>query len=135
MLDQSFSSSNFNKLFLKENRKGNFDKSHFTQEYLDKHQEFKNTVGEKLNLKKTQTLTKEKLDEFAEKLEIINFSDLIRVIEAIKPEKNTIVSKFNDLKINTVNAFETQALLQLKNEYCNKQRCLDCEIGKELLGK
>ena len=51
MLDQSFSSDNFNKLFLKENRKGNFDKSHFTQGYLDKHQEFKNTVGEKISLK------------------------------------------------------------------------------------
>ena len=72
MLDQSFSSSNFNKLFLKENRKGNFDKSHFNQEYLDKHQEFKNTIGEKLNLKKTQTLSKEELDEFAERLETIN---------------------------------------------------------------
>ena len=72
MLDQSFSSSNFNKLFLKENRKGNFDKSHFNQEYLDKHQEFKNTVGEKLNLKKTRTLSEDELDEFAVRLETIN---------------------------------------------------------------
>jgi hypothetical protein len=72
MLDQSFSSSNFNKLFLKENRKGNFDKSHFTQEYLDKHQEFKTTVGAKINLKKTRILSKEELDEFAENLESIN---------------------------------------------------------------
>ena len=72
MLDQSFSSSNFNKLFLKENRKGNFDKSHFTQEYLDKHQEFKTTVGVKINLNKTRILSKEELDEFAERLESIN---------------------------------------------------------------
>ncbi|TXE11749.1 RNA-directed DNA polymerase [Seonamhaeicola algicola] len=72
MLDQSFSSSNFNKIFLKENRKGNFDKSHFTEEYLKKHQEFKNIVGEKLNLKKTRALTEEELDNFAERLEKIN---------------------------------------------------------------
>ncbi|WP_417885327.1 hypothetical protein [Zunongwangia sp.] len=72
MLDQSFSSSNFNEIFLKENRKGIFDKSHFTQEYLDKHQEFKNIVGEKLNLKKTRALTEEELDNFAERLEKIN---------------------------------------------------------------
>ena len=64
-----------------------------------------------------------------------DFSALLAIIEAIKPEKNTIVSKFIDLKIKAINAFETQALLQLKNEYCNQQRCLDCEIGKELLGK
>lgn len=62
-----------------------------------------------------------------------DFSALLAIIEAIKPEKNTIVSKFIDLKIKAINAFETQALLQLKNEYCNQQRCLDCEIGKELL--
>ena len=72
MLDQSFSSSNFNNIFLTENRKGNFDKSHFTQEYLNKHQEFKSTVGEKLRLKKTKTLTKDELDDFAERLERIN---------------------------------------------------------------
>ena len=64
-----------------------------------------------------------------------DFSALLVIIEAIKPEKNTIVSKFIGLKIKAINAFETQALLQLKNEYCNQQRCLDCEIGKELLKK
>ena len=62
-----------------------------------------------------------------------NFSSVILLIEEIKPEKNTIISKFNDYKIKSTNAFETQALLQLKNEYCNKQNCLQCEIGKELL--
>jgi hypothetical protein len=72
MLDQSFSSSNLNKLFLKENRKGNFDKSHFSQGYLDKQQEFKTTLREKLDLKKTKTLSKEELDEFADRLENIN---------------------------------------------------------------
>ena len=62
-----------------------------------------------------------------------NFSSVISLIEEIKPEKNTIISKFNDYKTKSTNAFETQALLQLKNEYCNKQNCLQCEIGKELL--
>lgn len=72
MLDQSFSNSNFNNIFLTENRKGNFNKSHFTQEYLNKHQEFKDTVREKLELKKTRKLNKEELDHFAERLEKIN---------------------------------------------------------------
>jgi len=62
-----------------------------------------------------------------------DFSAVISIIEQIKPEKNTIISNFNDLKIKSNNAFETQALLQLKNEYCNKQLCLQCSIGKELL--
>ncbi|MBI9041708.1 DUF2851 family protein [Lutibacter sp.] len=62
-----------------------------------------------------------------------DYSSVISIIEQLKPENNTIISKFEDLKIESNNAFETQALLQLKNEYCSKQLCLQCAIGKELL--
>lgn len=62
-----------------------------------------------------------------------DFSSVISIIEQVKPEKNTIISNFKDLKIRSSNAFETQALLQLKNKYCSKQLCLQCSIGKELL--
>jgi hypothetical protein len=62
-----------------------------------------------------------------------DYTSVISLIEQLKPEKNTIISKFNELKIKSNNAFETQALLQLKNEYCSKQLCLQCAIGKELL--
>lgn len=61
------------------------------------------------------------------------FNGLIDIMEQIKPEKNIIIAKFRTLKIESGNALTTQALLQLKNEYCNKQRCLKCAIGKELL--
>jgi len=62
-----------------------------------------------------------------------DFSSILKIMDEIKPEKNSIISKFSDFKIKSKNAFETQALLQLKNEYCTKQLCLQCEIGKELL--
>lgn len=58
---------------------------------------------------------------------------ILDLIQELKPEKNTIISKFNDLKIDSNSAFKTQALLQLKNEYCTKLNCLKCVIGKELL--
>jgi hypothetical protein len=32
-------------------------------------------------------------------------------------------------------AFDSQSLIQLKNEYCNKSKCLECRIGIELLKK
>jgi len=60
-------------------------------------------------------------------------SSALTIIANIKPEKNVIISKFNELNIKSNTAFETQALLQLKNDYCNKQRCLNCAIGKELI--
>ncbi len=62
-----------------------------------------------------------------------DLSAVLTIIAKIKPEKNEIISKFNELNIKSNSAFETQALLQLKNEYCSKQLCLSCAIGKELL--
>lgn len=72
MLDQSFSDSNFNLIFLKENRKGNVKKKHLNPEYFSKHDDFNVLLNEKIELKKTRTLTKEELDSFAERLETIN---------------------------------------------------------------
>jgi hypothetical protein len=59
--------------------------------------------------------------------------DLIQMIIEVAPEKNSILDKFSSFGIKSKNAFETQSLLQLKNEYCNKSRCLECAIGMELL--
>ncbi|SDW84053.1 DUF2851 family protein [Flavobacterium degerlachei] len=59
--------------------------------------------------------------------------NLIELINEIAPEKNAIIEKFSAFGIKSTNAFETQSLLQLKNEYCNKSKCLDCAIGIELL--
>ncbi len=59
--------------------------------------------------------------------------DLLQLINEVAPEKNAIVDKFSSFGIKSKNAFETQSLLQLKNEYCSKSRCLDCAIGMEFL--
>lgn len=59
--------------------------------------------------------------------------NLIELIIKISPEKNAIIDKFSSFGIKSINAFETQSLLQLKNEYCNKSKCLECAIGMELL--
>jgi hypothetical protein len=59
--------------------------------------------------------------------------DLINILNDVEPEKNSIIEKFSSFGLKPKNAFETQSLLQLKNEYCNKSKCLDCAIGMELL--
>ena len=59
--------------------------------------------------------------------------DLIEILNNVKPESNAIIDKFNSFGIKSKNAFDTQSLLQLKNEFCNKSRCMDCNIGVELL--
>ena len=57
----------------------------------------------------------------------------IELLEACEPEQNAITKGWQKLGINPVNSFETQALLQLKNQYCDKFRCLECVIGLGIL--
>ena len=59
--------------------------------------------------------------------------ELIQLLDDVGPEKNAITDKFGSFGLKSKNAFESQSLLQLKNEYCNKSRCLECAIGMELL--
>jgi len=47
---------------------------------------------------------------------------LIQLLNEVAPEKNAIMDKFSSFGIKSKNAFESQSLLQLKNEYCNKNR-------------
>jgi hypothetical protein len=61
--------------------------------------------------------------------------DLISLLNEVAPEKNAIIDKFSFFGIKAKSAFETQSLLQLKNEYCNKSKCLECAVGMELLKK
>lgn len=72
MLDQSFSSANFNLIFLKENRRGNIKQRHLNTAYFDKHDEFNAVLNGKVVLKKNRALSIDELDSFAEKLEAIN---------------------------------------------------------------
>lgn len=59
--------------------------------------------------------------------------DLIQLLNEVAPEKNAIVDKFSSFGLKSGSAFETQSLLQLKNEYCAKSKCLECAIGMELM--
>lgn len=66
--------------------------------------------------------------------ETIN-EQLIALIRTINSEKNTVVRGFNVLKSISRSALESQALLQLKTDYCNEHRCLKCAIGNSILNK
>lgn len=60
---------------------------------------------------------------------------IIQLIKQVPSEKNSVISNFSALEIKSKNAMESQALLQLKNNYCTKKSCLQCAIGNSLLRK
>ncbi|MCK8481361.1 DUF2851 family protein [Psychroserpens algicola] len=64
-----------------------------------------------------------------------NHEMIMTIIRAIPSEKNNIVNGFNQIKQVSKSAMESQALIQLKSEYCEKQQCLKCAIGNALLSK
>ena len=57
----------------------------------------------------------------------------IRWFESIKAEDNIIIRNWKDLGVDPMNAARSQALIQLKTQYCDKKRCLDCAVGAALL--
>ena len=57
----------------------------------------------------------------------------LHLLDKIVGEKNSIIEKWRQLKMPVKTAHTTQALLELKNEYCKQKRCLECGIGNALL--
>jgi hypothetical protein len=51
----------------------------------------------------------------------------------IKTEKNKIVRLYHTFGVPASDAYESQALLELYHQYCVKNKCLQCAIGKHLL--
>ncbi len=54
-------------------------------------------------------------------------------LEDLPAEENSIVSEWKEAGVVADSAFYSQALIQLRNEYCKKRKCLDCRIGSKLV--
>jgi len=57
----------------------------------------------------------------------------VDVLHQLPAESNTVTRMWADLGIKSKTAFDSQALLELNNNFCSKHRCLDCSIGASLL--
>jgi len=57
----------------------------------------------------------------------------LQILEQIPGERNAIVSGWQELGLTTESAYDSQALLQLKKQYCDEKKCLRCRIGHKVL--
>ncbi|GAA4281502.1 DUF2851 family protein [Gaetbulibacter aestuarii] len=64
-----------------------------------------------------------------------NSDNLVSLSKSIKAESNNIISGFKHLNVTSKSALETQALIELKTHYCDKNQCLQCAIGNSLLSR
>ncbi|MBE8720728.1 DUF2851 family protein [Sphingobacterium pedocola] len=57
----------------------------------------------------------------------------IQWLEEIETENNSIITRFKKMSLKSDTAADSQALLHLKNNYCDTKKCLECAIGVSLL--
>lgn len=54
-------------------------------------------------------------------------------LEQLKPERNSIITTWQACGLKAENAGDTQAIVQLKRNYCDRKACLRCRFGYEYL--
>jgi hypothetical protein len=57
----------------------------------------------------------------------------VELLGQLPAERNSIITRWETLGFRIDNAFASQALLQLQNEYCNARRCLHCAFGNAIV--
>jgi len=61
--------------------------------------------------------------------------EIFDLLSELNQENNSIVNKYMELKPIKKNALSSQGLLQLKQYYCDKNKCLQCAVGSSLIIK
>lgn len=57
----------------------------------------------------------------------------LRWLSELAAEKNTITKKWTAHGVVNNNGLESQGLIELKNNYCDLRRCLECAVGNAIL--
>lgn len=57
----------------------------------------------------------------------------IELLEAIPAEENRYMHRWRFYDLRPASAFQSQALLQLATEYCDRRRCTECPVGRRQL--
>ncbi|MBM3452651.1 MAG: DUF2851 family protein [Bacteroidetes bacterium] len=57
----------------------------------------------------------------------------IEIAEILPPEKNNIVEQMKLLGFSIKNSFDSQAVLEIYSEFCQKKKCLNCTVGAKII--
>ena len=57
----------------------------------------------------------------------------IMILQSLPAEHNTITRHWEKLGMKVKSAFDSQALIELFNNFCSKKKCLACNIGGTLI--
>jgi len=57
----------------------------------------------------------------------------VKWLMQLPPEQNNITRKWKEREVLNQNAMDSQALIELKKNYCDKRLCLECAVGNKIL--
>jgi hypothetical protein len=57
----------------------------------------------------------------------------VELLEQIAPEQNAQIAGWKSMGVKPQSMLESQALLHLKQAYCDPKKCLQCAIGRQVL--
>jgi hypothetical protein len=58
---------------------------------------------------------------------------VFEVLFLLKTENNSILKKWKKVGVESKKAFDSQALLEIYNQFCSNKRCLSCSVGNKIL--
>lgn len=55
------------------------------------------------------------------------------ILQLLPPEKNNCVAKMRSIGFKVNNSFDSQAILEIYNEFCSNKKCMQCSVGFKIL--
>ena len=112
-------------------------------EYWDSHYHFdkeskpcKKTTGKAFSISLIINAWVPLLFEYGSYYGIEKYKDMaLLLLEQMECENNAVIKLWKKGKLKPTNALQSQALLEVYNEYCKKKRCLECNIGYKVINK
>jgi hypothetical protein len=64
----------------------------------------------------------------------INYQDLaISLLNILSSESNVFVKKWKNINVDSKSAFDSQAALEIYQQFCTRKQCLNCTVGIKIL--
>tara|TARA_B100001109_G_scaffold255813_1_gene261055 strand:+ start:7430 stop:8710 length:1281 start_codon:yes stop_codon:yes gene_type:complete len=109
--------------------------NHFTLDKLSKQNRLKELGNQSVDMLIINVLCPLLIAYAHETANEIHKQNAIDLLEQVSSEKNIIIRKWKELGIESNSAYDSQALIQQKLNYCDLKKCLTCMIGSEILMK
>lgn len=117
--------------------------SHSTSEYWHEHYHFKKKAKNKISPTIGKSALHSLLINVIAPLQFAYGIDkgdekykekAIDLLESLPPENNKITKQWKQLSMKNNSSLDSQGLIELYSMYCEKEQCLNCTIGTQILG-